>query len=81
MTPTTLARAMAEVTNEFRRAAIAHRPMHSPHEGWAVIREEMDELWEHVRANTGRSAEARHEACQIAAMAVRYMLDLTEGEP
>lgn len=32
--------------------------MASPHEGWAVIREELDpELWEHVCANTGRSSE------------------------
>jgi hypothetical protein len=57
-------------------ASRRHPPMHSPHEGWAVIREELDELWEHVRADTGRSPEARAEAMQIAAMGVRYVLDL-----
>jgi len=54
-------------------------PMASPHEGWAVIREELDELWEHVRADTARGHEARKEAIQIAAMALRFALDLTEN--
>jgi len=62
---------------ECQRAMDRFHPFASPHEGWAVIREELDELWEHVRANTGRSPEARKEAIQIAAMALRYAHDLT----
>ena len=48
----------------------------SPHEGKAVIEEELDELWELVKANKGDTPEAMHEASQIAAMAARYVLDL-----
>lgn len=48
----------------------------SPHEGWAIIQEEVDELWELVKANDGRGEEAMIEAKQIAAMGVRYALDL-----
>jgi len=48
----------------------------SPHEGKAVIEEELDELWQHIKANTGRSDQARDEAIQIAAMACRYVIDL-----
>ena len=57
-----------------------HAPPHSPHEAHSVIREELDELWEHVRADTGRSAEARREAVQIAATAIRYAAHLCEED-
>jgi hypothetical protein len=65
-----------EVAHEVERAMRKHAPMHSPHEGWSVIFEELEELREHVRADTGRSAAARKEALQIAAMGIRYALDL-----
>ena len=68
-----------ELADEIARAFAKHPPMHSPHEGHSVIREELDkELWAHVCADTGRSPEARHEALQTAAMAIRYILDLCE---
>lgn len=66
------------VTHEVLAAEDKHRPLGSPHEGWAVIREELDELWEHVRRDTGRGSEARREAIQIAAVAVRYVRDVTQ---
>lgn len=72
-------RALAGVAGELGRAIEKFDPFNSPHEGWAVIREEMDELWEHVKANTGRSSEAYIEAIQVAAMALRYAADLAEG--
>lgn len=59
-----------------RKAIAKHAPMHGPHEGHSVIREETEELWDHVKADTGRTAEARKEAEQIAAMAVRYIYDV-----
>lgn len=67
------------VGDELERALKRFPRFNSPHEGWAVIREELDELWEHVRDNTGRSAEAQLEAIQLAAMALRYALDLTRS--
>jgi hypothetical protein len=67
----------AEIAGELTRARAKHGPMHGPHEGWAVIKEELDELWEHVRADTGTSAEARKEAIQIAAMALAYAIEVT----
>ena len=51
---------------------------HSGHEGWAVIREELDELWRHVRDDTSESFEARRECIQIAAMALRFIKCLSE---
>lgn len=77
-----LDRVLAELRIEVGKARQKHAPMNSPHEGWAVIREELDpELWEHVCGDTGRSDEARKEALQVAAMGVRYILDLIDDPP
>ena len=77
MTSMRLTKLLIEVGAEVERAERLFPAMNSPHEGWAVIREELDELWEHVRANTGRGPEARKEALQVAAMGLRYALNLT----
>lgn len=71
-------RVVREVAEEAARAASIHPPFNSPHEGWAVIQEELCELWEHVMSNTGRGVDARKEAVQIAAMATNYAAELTE---
>ena len=66
---------------ELEGALANFHPFNSPHEGWAVIREEMDELWEHVKGNTGCGTDAYQEALQVAAMALRYAYDLMEWGP
>ena len=66
-----------EVSDELARACDKFAAMHGPHEGWAVIQEEVEELWDLVKANRGRSDEARQEAIQIDAMALRYVVDVT----
>jgi NTP pyrophosphatase (non-canonical NTP hydrolase) len=59
-----------------------HGGMKSPHEGWAVIMEECDELWDEVKKkHGGRDETAAKEAMQIAAMACRYLLDVVEVLP
>jgi hypothetical protein len=70
-----------EAREELDRAMDLHGPMAGPHEGYAVILEELDELWDLVKANRGRSPEAREEAIQIAAMALRYVRDVCDGGP
>jgi len=72
--------ALESVAAELSRACDRFPAFNSPHEGWAVIREELDELWDHVRGNTGRGPEARKEAIQIAAMALRYVIDCASDE-
>jgi len=69
------------VAEELTKARERFEPFNSPHEGWAVIREELDELWEHVRANSGYGPDAHREAIQIAAMALRYAYDLGAPPP
>lgn len=52
-------------------------PLHSPHEGYAVILERVEELWDEIRSrkSIGFERRRRQSACQIAAMAVRFMID------
>lgn len=66
--------ALEEVEDELRRAEGRQPALNGSHEGWAVIKEELDELWEHVRADTGRGPDARHEAIQVATTALRYAI-------
>lgn len=69
------------IENEYYRASSLYPPFHSMHEGYAVILEELDELketiWKSKRIRL--SPVAAKEAIQVAAMAVRFILDL-EGE-
>lgn len=52
----------------------------SAHEGYAVILEELDELWMEIKAHQrNRSNEAmRREAIQVAAMALRFIMECCE---
>lgn len=69
---------LALVRVELMRAMAKFAPFSSTHEGWAVIREEVDELWDEVKANS--SARACEEAIQVAAMGVRFLVDLASDE-
>ena len=70
--------AMGRIMAEYARAARLHARFNSAHEGYAVIYEEMDELWEEVKQNRARrsSDRLRKEAIQAAAMLMRFIVDL-----
>ena len=76
---TNLRQAMDEVDDECYEAFNKFPPMVSPHEGLAIIQEEFEELKAEVfLQHDVRTKEAmRHEAKQVAAMALRFMVDLT----
>ena len=70
------------IVAELQAATAANGDFHSAHEGYAVILEEVDELWDEVklnpRKNPQRNAMMRKEAIQVAAMAVRFVLDVCD---
>lgn len=72
--------AMNLVRDELRRATEAFHEFASPHEGWAIIEEEMDEFWDEIKAGRGQSVRGCEEAVQVAAMAVRFLVDLVDLE-
>jgi hypothetical protein len=80
LAPSQLRYYLAEVGAEVERAVVLYPGFQSEHEGYAVILEELDELWTEIKERRGRGIGARKEALQVAAMAVRYLLDL-EAEP
>jgi hypothetical protein len=70
-------KALSEVRLELYRASGKHAPFNGAHEGYAVILEELDELWDEVKRRDQHVRSMRNEAIQIAAMATRFMLDVT----
>ena len=73
--------ALVDVAAEVARAMGQWPPFNSAHEGYAVLLEEMDELRAHVWTNQKRRdlAAMRHEAIQVAAMAIRFVHDVCDG--
>lgn len=68
--------AIQQILSEYNRACDKFPAFNSDHEGCAIIREELDELWDAVKRNE-RSVTTRAEAKQLAAMALRFMVDRT----
>ena len=64
---------MEEVRREYQRARGKFLAFHSRHEGYAVIREELDELWEAVKKDD--ASGCRREAIQVGAMALAFVLE------
>lgn len=72
------------IAAEVVRARLKHGPMKSAHEGYAVLLEEIDELWDEVKKRYPSAELMRNEAIQIGAMAARFVLDITpfpQSEP
>ena len=74
---------LTEVAKELNAAADAYKPFNSAHEGFAVLKEEVDELWHEVCKKPSVRSKERMlaEATQVAAMAMRFILDVcTEND-
>lgn len=68
---------LSDVRRELESAQIEYPAFHSMHEGYAVLAEEVDELWEIVRRKGSHEPgfTGRQECIQIAAMALRLIID------
>jgi len=68
---------LLEVDNEIEDAINKFSKFNSLHEGYAVLLEEVDELWDHVKMNQKRriGKDIHKECIQIAAMALRIIID------
>ena len=49
---------------------------HSLHESYAVLKEEVDELWEEIKKKDRDPEQIKKEAIQVGAMALRLLVDL-----
>lgn len=68
--------AFCKVTLELSNAFKKHGGMRGPHEGYAVILEEMDELWDEIKKRKPDPVSMEKEAVQVAAMALRFLVDV-----
>ena len=66
---------LQEIQHELANADKLHPPFHSPHEGYAVILEEVRELEHEVFVTHASRDDSRiaHEAVQVAAMCVKLI--------
>lgn len=72
---------LRDVMYEYARVSEKHGPYYaSAHEGFAVMYEELDELWEEVRKKSKNRdlANMREECVQIASCALKFALSFGE---
>ena len=75
-------KAAAAAWRELCRARDKHATFNSDHEGYAVLLEEMDELWGEIKKRKEKRNRVflLKESMQIAAMAMRFAADLCPKE-
>ena len=66
------------IYNEFVSASMLYPSFHSNHEGYAVLKEEVDELWDAIKKSKDvrLNNQMKHELIQIGAMVLRFLNDL-----
>lgn len=69
---------LENISTEVNMAKAKYPKFNSNHEGYAVILEELDELWGEIKRGKGtRCTSAMQRECiQVAAMAIRFIEDL-----
>lgn len=66
------------VSEELMRARKNHGPQHSYHEGYAILLEELDELWDEVKkkSNNRNHLDTLKELVQISSCAQKMAEDI-----
>lgn len=66
---------LMDVRRELEKAVAKHGPIASMHEGYAVALEELDEAWTEIKRQNPDPEAVRTELVQVAAMAIRTIVD------
>jgi len=67
---------VALIVDELNRANKVYKPFNSAHEAYAVMLEEMDELFDEIRKKCPDKSRMRDEAIQVGAMAMKFIQSL-----
>ncbi len=70
-----------DTLDELERATSKFGRFASGHEGYAIIKEELDELWDEIKDKKHTNEAMRAEAIQVAAMAIRFVMDVCTPRP
>lgn len=75
---TNIGKAIRLIIPEYNQAILKNPPFSSAHEGWAILQQAVDELWDETKRNKAeRSPEGmRKEAIIVVATAMRFLIDL-----
>ena len=76
--------ALVDIFEEYSRATTLFGKFHNAHEGFAVLQEEKDELWDAIKlnqSNPNRPYRIYQEAKQVGAMALRILVDCVNLTP
>jgi hypothetical protein len=71
-----ITQAVKMASAELESATKKFGPFNSYHEGYAVIKEEFEELWDEIKKRDRDQYKLRLEAIQLAAMALRFLVDI-----
>lgn len=69
---------LEEMKVEYLLARQRFRPFGSFHEGYAVVLEEFDELWEEIKKKDFDMSTIKKEAIQTSAMLLAFLTELTD---
>lgn len=62
-----------DIIEEVERVSIKVKPYHSLHEGYGVMLEEFDELWDEIKKKDRNLTRIYSEAKQVACTSIRFM--------
>ena len=65
----------SEMAVEVKRAREMYPRFNSTHEGYAILLEEVEELWDEIKQKQSDNLKLRTEAIQVGAMAIRFIQD------
>ena len=65
-----------QILAEYNCATQKFGKFNSAHEGYAVLLEEVDELWDEIKKKDADYRSMQDEARQVAAMALRFLVDI-----
>ena len=64
-----------KILSEYENASRKYGAINSTYEGYAVIKKEIDELWDLIKVD-GSILDMMDEAIQIASMSIRFIYDI-----
>ncbi len=61
-----------DLKEEIKKAESKFPAYNSPHEGYAIILEELDELWDEVKEHEQSNIRMYHKSLHVACTAIRF---------
>lgn len=69
---------LEEMKIEYLSARSTHSEFNSMHEGYAVIKEEFDELWDEIKKREPNHSKLEKEGIQVGAMMLAFLVELIQ---